>query len=295
MKYIGLMIACVAAVGFAGCGNNQDVPGGSGLLEATETIVSAETSGRIQALRFDEGMAIGEGDTLLVIDTSRPTLDLASAEAGRKVATAQLGSARVQLKKANEAESYTRQERDRIQRLFDSGTSTKKQLDQLEFEVSQAMLTRQAAQANVATIKAELDRIDADIDRIGRYLEDCYPVAPVAGVVTEKYVEQGELVKPGDPIARISQLGTLWVKVYLPAGAFARVKLGDAAVVDTETGGKQYDGRVVWASEEAEFTPKNVQTEKSRASLVYAVKVQVDNPDGSLKIGMPVYVTIGEQ
>jgi len=82
--------------------------------------------------------------------------------------------------------------------------------------------------------------------------------------------------------------------VYLSAGNFANITVGDKATVDTEAGGKTYQGHVVWTSEEAEFTPKNVQTEESRANLVYAVKVRVENTDGSLKIGMPVYVTIGE-
>jgi len=68
--------------------------------------------------------------------------------------------------------------------------------------------------------------------------------------------------------------------------------VGDKATVDTESGGRKYTGKVVWTSEEAEFTPKNVQTKKSRANLVYAVKVRIPNTDGMLKIGMPVFVTI---
>ncbi|MEW5995642.1 MAG: HlyD family efflux transporter periplasmic adaptor subunit, partial [Candidatus Zixiibacteriota bacterium] len=134
-------------------------------------------------------------------------------------------------------------------------------------------------------------RLDADIDRLDRRLQDCYPIAPITGIVTDKYVETGELLTPGRPMAKISRLDTLWVKVYLPAADFARAKVGDPVVVDTESGGRQYAGAVVWTSEEAEFTPKNVQTRKSRANLVYAVKVRVPNSDGLLKIGMPVFVS----
>ena len=72
------------------------------------------------------------------------------------------------------------------------------------------------------------------------------------------------------------------------------IKLGDKAAIDTEEGNEQFDGTVVWTSSEAEFTPKNIQTKKSRANLVYAVKVKIDNSDNKLKIGMPVFVTMGE-
>jgi HlyD family secretion protein len=85
------------------------------------------------------------------------------------------------------------------------------------------------------------------------------------------------------------------VKVYLPAPEFAKVKIGDKAVIDTESGDEKYDGWVIWTAESAEFTPKNVQTKKSRTNLVYAVKVRVPNDDGTLKIGMPVYVTLEQK
>ena len=84
----------------------------------------------------------------------------------------------------------------------------------------------------------------------------------------------------------------MWVKLYLTTGRFAAVKLGDPAAVSTESGGQSYNGTVVWTSDEAEFTPKNVQTEQARADLVYAVKVSILNLDRTLKVGMPVYVTL---
>ncbi len=284
----------VAVLVITGCSNEGGTVGGSGLLEADETIVSAETSGRVLSVSFSEGTPVGIADTLLVIDPSRLELELASARAGAKVVLAQLETARVQLDKAVEAEAFATGERDRFARLLKSGTTTQKQFDQLDFEVTQATLSRKSAQAAIATVEAELVKIEADINRISRVVIDCYPLAPIDGVVTDKYVEVGELLSAGKPIAKISQLSSLWVKVYLPAGDFANVKTGDRATIDTESGGKTFEGEVVWTSEEAEFTPKNVQTEKSRANLVYAVKVRVDNNDVSLKIGMPVFVTLGE-
>ena len=263
------------------------------MIEATETIVSAETGGQVQVLCFDEGSSIGRGDTLLIIDPSRPELELASARAGREVAVAKLAAARVELTRAGSTETFAGKELDRLTRLLASSTATQRQFDRAEYEYALAASGLEAARTAMATIEAELVRIDADIARLVRRLQDCYPVAPLAGTVTEKYVEAGELLSPGRPVARIACLDTVWVKAYLPAGDFVEVRLGDAATVDTEAGAT-YPGRVTWTSEEAEFTPKNVQTKKSRADLVYAVKVQVANSDGKLKTGMPVYVTLGE-
>ncbi len=290
-----LLIAWVLlslTVTLPGCSNGNDVPGGSGLLEADEVIVSAEAAGRVESIRFGEGSQVEESDTLLIIDPSRLELELESALAGQQVAHARLQTADLQLEKARESERFAGAERDRITSLVKSGTATQKQLDQLEHEYAMAVLGQRTARTNISAIKAELTKIEADINRIRRQLQDCYPVAPMKGTVTEKLVEKGELLAPGKPIAKISRLDTLWVKVYLPTADFAEIKIGDKATIDTEAGGKKYPGEVVWTSEEAEFTPKNVQTRKSRTNLVYAAKVRVANSDGHLKICMPVFVTI---
>ena len=293
----GMKIILTIGVAFlvlTGCSHDTLAPAGSGLLETTEVVVSAETSGRVQQLRFDEGSVVNIADTLAVIDPSRTELELASARAGRGVAVAGLQTARLQLDQTRERETYALSERDRVAQLLKSGTATQREMDRLDQEYTQTTIARKTAAAGVATVEAELEKIDADIARLRRVLNDSYPLAPVSGTITEKYVEQGELLAPGRAIAKIAQLDSLWVKVYLPAGDFSHIKLGDEAKVDTESGGGVYNGIVVWTSEEAEFTPKNVQTEKSRANLVYAVKIALANEDGTLKVGMPVYVTIGQ-
>jgi HlyD family secretion protein len=286
------VLTVLVTVSVTGCGEDDGAIGGSGLLEADEVIVSAETTGRVESIRFIEGSQIEEGDTLLMIDPSRLALELESALAGQQVAQAGLQTANLQLEKARESERFVGAEHDRIASLVKSGTATQKQLDQLEHEYTMAELGRRTARASITAIEADLTKIEANINRIRRQLRDCYPVAPIKGTVTKKLVEKGELLVPGKPIAKISRLDTLWVKVYLPTADFADIKVGDKATVDTEGGGKKYPGEVVWTSEEAEFTPKNVQTRKSRTNLIYAAKVRVANDDGYLKIGMPVFVSI---
>lgn len=275
-----------------GCATDTDPTGGSGLIEASESVVSAETSGQVVFHNFDEGSRVTAGDTLVIIDPSRLTLELAAVQAGLGVIKAQLITAALQVNQAETAESFAKSELERADQLLVSGTITQRLYDKAVFDSKQAGIARQTASAQVATLTAQAGQVDANLDRIMRQLADCYALAPISGVITEKFVEPGELLTPGKAIARIARLDPVTVKVYLTTDRFAGVKIGDQAEVSTESGGQTFVGTIVWTSDEAEFTPKNVQTEQARADLVYAVKLSIDNPDRTLKIGMPVFVTL---
>lgn len=295
MKYITLSILALATVLLVGCAERNSSAGGSGFIESDEVTVSAETSGRTTELRIDEGDVVTKDDTLAVIDTTRLALQLRAARSGRNVAKQHLSTARIGVEQAASSEEFAQTEFDRVSRLRESGTATQRQYDQAKQALDQAGLALRSARASVSSIEAELDRIDAEIALLERRFRDCLPLSPLSGTALETFVEVGELLAPGKPIVRIARLDTVWVKVYLGAAAFAKVKLGDSATVDTESGEGTLTGTVAWTSDEAEFTPKNVQTEESRADLVYAVKVRVANPNRTLKIGMPVFVTLVEQ
>jgi HlyD family secretion protein len=294
MRQIILLLSLAMMTTVIGCNNNGGLASGSGLIETGETIVSAETSGRVVDHRFTEGDEVTIGDALVVIDPSRLELELASAQAGLAVLEAQLITARLQVRQAAAEEEFVESEFARAERLLNSGTTTQRQYDLAEFEKQQAGIARETASAQVEILQAQLTKTEADIARLERRLTDCYVTAPVSGVVTEKFVDPGELLSPGKSIARIARVDTVWVKIYLTSGRFAEVKLGDLGTISTESGNQEFRGRVTWTSAEAEFTPKNVQTEQARADLVYAVKLSIANPDRTLKVGMPVFVTLGE-
>jgi len=294
MKITVWLLPGLALLSLVGCSKNERTAAGSGMIETTEVLISSETSGRVIERRFVEGSIITAGDTLAVIDTTHLQVQLASAQAGRGVVEANLKTARLAVNQARNAEDYARTEFERVQRLLQTSSATARQYDQADFQLKQAAVARQTAEANVATLQAQLVQTNAEIARLFRLIEDCFPVAHSSGVVTEKYIEPGELLSPGRPIAKIAQLDTVWVKIYLPAGEFAGVTLGTSAKVSTESGGQEFTGTVIWTSDQAEFTPKNVQTQQSRADLVYAVKVSIPNPNSTLKVGMPVFVTLGK-
>jgi HlyD family secretion protein len=111
-------------------------------------------------------------------------------------------------------------------------------------------------------------------------------------MVTSKLVNAGELVQRGQPLVVIADLDRAWANVYVDGPVVPRLKLGQAVTIHTDAGGAGRPGTVSLIASTAEFTPRNVQTAEDRATLVYRVKIAVDNSDGVLKIGMPVEAEI---
>ena len=118
-------------------------------------------------------------------------------------------------------------------------------------------------------------------------LDKCRISVPTQGVVLEKYAQAGEQVYIGRPLLKVADLDKMYVRVYLSATQLESLKLGQEVEVFSKRDGKEiaYKGRIRHISDQAEFTPKSVQTQDERDNLVYAVRIAVEN-DGYLKIGM---------
>jgi len=124
-------------------------------------------------------------------------------------------------------------------------------------------------------------------------LGDTKLYAPISGVVFRKNVELGEIVQNGAAVFTVGDLDHPWVKVYVKEDKLGLVKLGQKAKIAVDTfKDRSYDGTVTFISSQAEFTPKNVQTEEERVKLVFGVKVTVENKNQELKPGMPADVRI---
>ena len=293
IKSIHLLAIMIMAAVIASCSKTDGGPAGSGLIEATEAIISAEASGRLEVRYFDEGDEISKGDIIVLIDSSKTALKLNEARASYRAMQSQRENALIRIEQIILDDSLAQKEFQRISRLMASGSANQQQYDRAENAAQNSRLARQAAAVALRTTDAELARIEASIDLLKQQIADCTPTAPVSGTVVTTYVEEGELVAPGKALIKIAQLDTMTVKIYLPPGDLSGVSLGEGAEIDPEIEGQgAFPGIVTWISPEAEFTPKNVQTRQARADLVYAVKIRVPNPDQIFKIGMPVYVRI---
>jgi HlyD family secretion protein len=288
-----LFLSLLPALALVSCGDDEDVPRGSGFVEATEVTVSAEVTGRLQDLYVDEGDRVAAGAPMALIDTTTYALRLAEAMAQRYAAENGEAAARLQIEKAELDSSLAEREYARISRLVETGSANRQQYDQAETRYRQALVAAGLARSSLKAAEADLARVEANINIIKEHLANCRPTAPLGGTVVTIYTDPGELGVSGKALIRIAALDTVWVKIYLPPDDLTGVKLGDRALVDPEDGrSRPIEGRVTWISPEAEFTPKNIQTREARADLIYAVKVTIPNPEGDLKIGMPVMVRI---
>ncbi|SYZ72100.1 conserved exported hypothetical protein [Candidatus Zixiibacteriota bacterium] len=293
MKWFTWLIPAALPLLIISCSGNNLAPGGSGLIEATEVTLSAETAGQLKALHFDESDPIKTGDTVGMIDTLATSLLIQQAEAALSAARARVQTTALAIEQADYNLSLSKKEFDRIAALLKSGSANQQQFDQVDNAYNQAMLARKQAAAAHNSALADQARSIAAIDLLKKQFHDCFPVAPVNGTIVNKYVEAGELIVTGRQLVKIAKLDTVWVKVYLSPSDLTRIKLGSTAKVDPENGSQTpMNGTIAWISDVAEFTPKNVQTKEARADLVYAVKVTIPNPDGTLKVGMPVSVEL---
>jgi HlyD family secretion protein len=141
-------------------------------------------------------------------------------------------------------------------------------------EVAIAGAQVRQAEAALASVEVQLDKLNL--------------TAPRAGVITERPANPGELANPGATLMNLGDLDQVTLTVFIPETQIGRVRVGQTARVEVDAyPGETFEGSVAFIAPEAEFTPKNVQTEEERVNLVFAVKITLDNPGHRLKPGMP--------
>lgn len=275
----------------AACGRNGDFDA-TGTFEATEVTVSAEAAGRILDFPLEEGDEVVAGVQVGAIDTVQLYLQRlqlerqrASVRSNRPDVTKQVASLREQIAKQQT-------ERRRVDNLLKDGAATEKQMDDIDAQLK--VLSRQleaqlsTLNNNTASIDENSSAIELQIAQAEDRLRKCRIVSPVTGTVLVKYTEAGELASVGRPLMKVADLEKIYLRAYFTSDQLADMKLGQAVSVTADFGGGQqfdYPGRVSWIAAESEFTPKTIQTRDTRANLVYAVKIAVEN-DGRLKIGL---------
>jgi HlyD family secretion protein len=160
--------------------------------------------------------------------------------------------------------------------------------------VAQAQANVDSAQSRVAQAQKAIDQAQAAIDLIDIQLGKLVITAPLDGVVLARSIEIGEVVMAGAGALTLGDLSHLTITVYIPENRYGEIKLGDSASVSVDSFPNQtFDAVVIRIADQAEFTPRNVQTSEGRQTTVFAVKLSVQNPAGLLKPGMPADVTFG--
>ena len=145
---------------------------------------------------------------------------------------------------------------------------------------------------DIRAAQATLQADEAQLALAQRNLAQCKLYAPCDAVVETRILEVGDMASPGSPVFTLALINPVWVRVYVPETDLGKIHEGMKAIVRTDSYHKNYSGWIGYISPAAEFTPKSIETPQLRTSLVYQVRVYVNNPDNQLRLGMPATVII---
>jgi HlyD family secretion protein len=318
----------------AGCrgGTAQAPRRASGYVEATEVRVAPEVGGRVLELKVAEGDRTEVGTVIARLSTTDTELAIRRVEADRQQAIAQLRlllagarpeetrQARAEVESA-EAEVRVAQaelqaaaaDLQRFEALLQVNAGSRKQRDDAatrrDVAAARVMAARERVRAarevvarltagarpeEVAGARARVASVEAQIASLEKGVADAVLRSPVAGVVTSKLVDAGEVISARTPVVVVTDLDHAWANVYVDEPIVPRLRLGQKLTLVTDAG-QRLEGAVTFISPRAEFTPRNVQTADERSRLVYRIKVSADNKDGVLKPGMPIEAELPEQ
>jgi HlyD family secretion protein len=279
----------IGAVMLAGCNKKDNQADAYGNFEATEVVVSSETSGRILQLNVSEGVEIDEGNIIALIDTTLFHLQKAEIDAGMRSIRTRINSINAQNDILDQQIANLNVNIARVGNMLKDEAATQKQYDDLAGQL--AVLQKQISANNTqkASIAAELSVYESKKATVNEQLVRSTVRSPLKGTVIEKYSEAGEITAAGKPIVKVADLTVIRLKAYVSGAQLGSIKIGQECSVridDGRKGYKTFTGKISYIADKAEFTPKIIQTKEERVTLVYAVMIDVMN-DGSIKSGMP--------
>ena len=287
MKYLSFTI--LLALLFSGCSDKDRKSDAYGNFEATETIVSSESSGKLNEFNVEEGQIIEAGEVVGYIDTSQLHLKKLQLIQQKNTVRSRFSNTSAQVSVLNEQKQVALREKQRIENMLKDNAATGKQLDDINGNIDVINKQINSIQVQNSTTTEELKGLDVQISQVEDQLTKSEIENPAKGTVILKFAEKGEIVNFGKPLYKIADITTMELRVYVSGAQLPEIKLGQKVKVLIDNGKKDFktlEGEISWISSQAEFTPKIIQTKEERVNLVYAVKVRVSN-DGTLKIGMP--------
>ncbi len=284
----------------------------SGNIETHESIVGFRVPGRIVDLPVEEGQWVESGQVLAQLDDADYRQQVKLDDAALRVQRAQLGlglagTRRQQLEMTEQAmrdaQADLEQKKldfERADTLYREKVGSQQARDQAETNLKRAQATFERAKQQYDEAVEGTRREQLDINRAGVVqaeqklrlskinLDYTTLHAPKAGVILVRNAELGEVVASSTPVVTLGDLDDVWLRAYVSETDLGRIHHGQPAMVRTDTyPGKTYRGHISFIASKAEFTPKSVQTFKERVTLVYRIKIDVENPNHELKPGMP--------
>lgn len=284
----------------------------SGNIETTEVDLGFKISGRIVQISVQEGDWVEKGKVIARLDDedlrqrlelARATLRSAQARLEKLLAgsrTEEVKEAEANLQQAQFDLENKKTQYERMKTLFDGRVIPRETLDNAEarFKIAKAALEGATEiykkvkegprREDIEDGRAQVEQARASLRLVETQLSYAALQSPISGIVLVKSGEVGEVINPGTSVLTLADIVNVWLKAYIPETELSRVRWGQEVIVTTDLHPrKEYKGKITFISSQSEFTPKQIQTEKERVTLVYRIKVDIPNPDRELKPGMP--------
>jgi HlyD family secretion protein len=284
-----------------------------GNVDIREASLAFRVSGRVLSLQVDEGDAVKPGDVLATLDPEPLQTSLQATEGAAQALAArnalmhrgyrsediEQAKAKLQVARASLAEAEQHLVRQKTltpegaasQRALDTAQSVR---DQAEAQVRSAeeevrLKTTGYRKEEIAESDAQLRQAQAQMGTARLALKDAVLMAPSEGVILTRAIEKGTMVQAGTPAFSLSLTNPVWIRAYVSESHLGRFAPGTKLLLRTDSRpDKPYHGLVGFVSPTAEFTPKPVETPDLRTSMVYRLRVLVQDPDTQLRQGMPV-------
>jgi HlyD family secretion protein len=262
------------------CNINKEKSDAYGNFETDKTIVSAESNGIILKLEIEEGDRVKKDQQLGLIDTIDLHLKKSQILANIKALESNFANINSQIEVSKQQKQNLMVDKNRIDKLFEEGAATQKQKDDISGKLKLIEKQIAAIESQKHNILAQIEATKEQLKQLNRSISKCKIINPIEGVVLTKLANPHELANMGKPLYTIANTNYLNLKVYISGAQLPYL------IDKNKTENQKLKGEVIWISEDAEFTPKIIQTKEERVSLVYAAKVRVKN-NGEIKIGMP--------
>ncbi|MDQ3005750.1 MAG: efflux RND transporter periplasmic adaptor subunit, partial [Chloroflexota bacterium] len=262
------------------------------LYDRVQNGLNSEELSRPQLIKVSRGDLFISGVSQDIRDSARQTYDDAKLQLDEADAAYNAAASTDEAREVLKARAEKSIAQERYYTALDSVLELQTGESSAAVTIAQRMVEQ--AQAAVAQSKMAISQSEASLALLDTQMEKLTIYAPMDGVVLTRNVEPGEFIQPGSVALTMANLNELTITVYVPDPRLNEIKLGQSATVTIDVASGEsptFDAEVIHIADQAEFTPRNVQTVEGRSSTVFAVKLRVTDPEGKLKIGMPADVT----
>jgi len=264
-----------------------------GRVEGKEINIGSKVQVRIIRLYKSESDPVKKGELLAELRPDEYLAMLSSAQKEVQAAEETVLMAQSYLLKSQAKLEQAKIDLERYRALFQEGLVSKRDFEIAELNYISALSELKVNEKYVAQAKAKQSSALQRLKEVEVSYRETKIYAPADGVILSRVAEEGEVVNPGQVIYTMVDLNKLYIKVYIPEPELGKVKLGQQARVYVDAYPDRYfNGTLTRVYEQAEFTPKNVETKDERVKLVFGAEVSVENPEGLLKPGMPADVVL---